>query len=103
MLNKVFLLVFVIPGICFAQIDAGNRFMLAQSYIQAAQFGKAKPILEQLHESQPGNYEYFQALNDVYTQSKDYDASIALIEDRINISSPDINRNGMLGTTYYLT
>lgn len=102
MLNKVFLLVFVIPGICFAQIDAGNRFMLAQSYIQAAQFGKAKPILEQLHESQPGNYEYFQALNDVYTQSKDYDASIALIEDRINISSPDINLDGMLGTTYYL-
>jgi len=58
MLKKVFLLIFIISGICFAQIDAGNRFMLAQSYIQIAQFEKAKPILEELHKGEPGNYEY---------------------------------------------
>jgi tetratricopeptide (TPR) repeat protein len=102
MLKKVFLLLLIVPGICFAQIDAGNQFRLAQTYIQIAQFEKAKPILEQLHKTQPDNYEYFQSLNEVYTQLKDYDASIALIEDRINISNPDVNLYGMLGTTYYL-
>jgi tetratricopeptide (TPR) repeat protein len=102
MLKKVFLVIFVISEICFAQIDAGNRFMLAQSYIQIAQFEKAKPILEELHKGEPGNYEYFQALNNDYTQLKDYDASIVLIEDRMNISNSDINLYGMLGTTYYL-
>jgi len=41
-------------------------------------------------------------LNNDYTQLKDYDASIVLIEDRMNISNSDINLYGMLGTTYYL-
>jgi tetratricopeptide (TPR) repeat protein len=102
MTAKFFLLLFIISGISFAQVDAGNKFMLAQSYIQAGQFEKAKPVLEELYRGDPGNYEYFQVLNDVYTQMKDYDASIVLIEDRINISNPDINLYGMLGTTYYL-
>lgn len=65
-------------------------------------YAKAQPILEELYKNQPGNYEYFNSLNQVYTQLKDYDASIALIEDRIKMSSPDINLYGMLGTTYYM-
>jgi tetratricopeptide (TPR) repeat protein len=102
MLKKIFLLIFLTAGICLAQVDANNRFMLAQSYIQANQFDKARPILEELHRNQPGNFEYFQSLNDVYNQLKNYDASIALIQDRMNISNQDINLYGMLGTTYYL-
>jgi tetratricopeptide (TPR) repeat protein len=102
MLKKVFLLILAVSGISFAQMDAGNRFILSQNYMQAGQLEKAKPVLEELYKSQPGNYEYFQALNNVYTQLKNYDASIALIEDRMNISNQDINLYGMLGTTYYL-
>lgn len=89
-------------GLSFAQIDASNQYMLAQSYVQASMFDKAKPILEELYKTQQGNYEYFNALNQVYTQLKDYDASIALIEDKLKTSSQDINLYGMLGSTYYL-
>lgn len=102
MLKKVFLLIIAVSGISFAQMDAGNRFILSQNYMQAGQLEKAKPVLEELYKGQPGNYEYFQALNTVYTQLKDYDASIVLIEDRMNNSNQDINLYGMLGTTYYL-
>jgi predicted negative regulator of RcsB-dependent stress response len=101
-MNKIFLSVILISGICFAQFEDNNKFMLAQSYIQVAQYEKAKTLLEELHKSQPGNYEYFQALNDVYSQLKSYDASIALIEGRMSISNPDINLYGLLGTAYYL-
>jgi tetratricopeptide (TPR) repeat protein len=102
MMNKVLLIIFLISTISFAQNEAANKFMLAQSYVQLAQFEKAKPILEELHKSEPGNIEYFQALNDVYIQLKAYDASIALIEERMSISNLDINLYGMLGSTYYL-
>ncbi len=102
MLMKFFALIFFISSFALAQIDPSNQYMLAQSYVQAAMFEKAKPILEELYHNQPGNYEYFRALNEVYIQLKDYDASIALIEDKLKISSQDINLYGMLGSTYYL-
>ncbi len=76
--------------------------MLAQAYVQSAQFEKARPILEELYKSQPNNYEYFSSLENVYTQLKNYDAAIALIESKIGQNSQDINLYGMLGTEYYL-
>ena len=104
MIKKVFPLVFFISSLLSAQqlSNDNNQYMLAQNYIQAGMYAKAQPILEELYKNQPGNYEYFNSLNQVYTQLKDYDASIALIEDRIKMSSPDINLYGMLGTTYYM-
>ena len=104
MIKKVFTLVFFISTLlCAQQIsDQNNQYMLAQNYIQESMYAKAQPILEKLYKENPANYEYFNSLNQVYTQLKDYDASIALIEDRIKISQPDINLYGMLGTTYYM-
>ena len=104
MIKKVFPLVFFISSLLGAQqlSNDNNQYILAQNYIQAGMYAKAQPILEELYKNQPGNYEYFNSLNQVYTQLKDYDASIALIEDRIKMSSPDINLYGMLGTTYYM-
>ncbi len=102
MLKKIFAAIVFISSFALAQIDQSNQYMLAQSYVQAAMYEKAKPILENLYHNQPGNYEYFRSLNEVYTQLKDYDASIALIEDKLKTSSQDINLYGMLGSTYYL-
>ncbi len=102
MTKKIFIIIFFTAGLCLAQIDENNQYMLAQSYVQAAMFDKAKPILEELYKNNPGNYEYFQSLNLVYTQLKDYDSSISLLEDQIRNSPQDINLYGMLGTTYYL-
>ena len=101
-MKKIFIFILFTASLSFAQIDASNQYMLAQSYVQAAMYEKAKPILEELYHNQPENYEYFRTLNDVYTQLKDYDASIALIEDKLKTSPQDINLYGMLGSTYYL-
>ena len=104
MIKRIFSIVFFITALLSAQqiSDENNQYMLAQSYIQAAQYQKALPIVERLYKSQPSNYEYFSSLNNIYTQLKDYDASIALIEDRMKISNTDINLYGMLGSTYYI-
>lgn len=104
MIKKILFIGFIVSTVLSAQqiYDESNQYLLAQSYIQAAQYQKALPIMESLYKSQPSNYEYFNALNNVYTQLKDYDASIALIEDRMKISNADINLYGMLGSTYYL-
>ena len=104
MIKKIFLVVLFITALLSAQSisDENNQYMLAQNYIQSGMYAKAEPILQKLYKEQPGNYEYFSSLNKVYTQLKDYDASIALIEDKMKLSQPDINLYGMLGTTYYI-
>lgn len=104
MRKKLFVIFIVLPIIVFAQTadELNTQFMLAQNYIQEAQFEKALPILTNLYHSQPSNYEYFQTLNQTYIQLKNYDASIALIEDKIANIPGDINLVGLLGTSYYL-
>ncbi|MHB1686702.1 MAG: tetratricopeptide repeat protein [Ignavibacteriaceae bacterium] len=104
MRKNLFLIFLFFPAILLAQVggELNNQFMLAQNYIQAGQLEKARPILENLYRLQPSNYEYFQTLNQTYIQLKNYDASIALIEERINGSPGDINLFGLLGTSYYL-
>ncbi len=104
MRKKLFVIFIVLPIIVFAQTadELNTQYMLAQNYIQEAQFEKALPILVNLYHSQPSNYEYFQTLNQTYIQLKNYDASIALIEDKIAYLPGDINLVGLLGTSYYL-
>ncbi len=102
MIRNIFLIILISGGYLFSQVDESNQFMLAQAYTQSAQFEKAKPILEELYKNQPNNYEYFSSLENVYTQLKNYDAAIALIESKIGQNSQDINLYGMLGTEYYL-
>ena len=104
MRKKLFVIFIVLPIIVFAQTadELNTQYMLAQNYIQEAQFEKALPILVNLYHSQPSNYEYFQTLNQTYIQLKNYDASIALIEDKITYLPGDINLVGLLGTSYYL-
>lgn len=102
MLRKIFLIILFSFACLFAQVNENNQFMLVQAYINSAQYEKAKPIMEELYNSQPNNYEYFTSLNKVYTELKDYDASIALIESKLNQNRGDINLYGMLGTEYYL-
>ncbi len=103
MIKKLSIILVFVSSILFAQNfdELNNQFMLAQSYIQSGQLEKALPVMEKLYNDQPSNYEYFQTLNQLYIQLKKYDASISLIEGRINNSIKDINLIGLLGTTYY--
>jgi len=101
MLKKIFLpLIFI--SITFAQQDLMNRYMLGQNFEQSGEFEKAKQIYEELYNRQPANFQFFDALNRVYIQLKDYDNSIKIIEQRLNLNPLDINLYGLLGKTYYL-
>ncbi len=104
MLKKLLIFLILFSALIFPQNvqDYNNRFMLAQNYEGAGEFVKAKSIYEDLYNSQPDNILFFEALNRIYTQLKEYDLSIKIIENRINNYQSDVNLYGLLGTSYYL-
>lgn len=78
-----------------------NQFMLAESYEQQGNLGKAVEIVEGLNKKDPTNIQFFNKLNSLYLQLKKYDESVLLIESRIKLVPQDVNLYGMLGSTYY--
>lgn len=101
---KVFLLfLFIFQFALVSQSpDLNNRFMLAQSYEQMGDFEKAKTLYEELFKIQPFNISFFNSLNKIYLQLKEYEKSIEIISKRINDTPDDINLIGNLGITYHL-
>lgn len=97
-----FLIIFCVE--LAAQIDSNieNKFRLAQSYEQTAQFDKAESIYRELISQQKWNYQFFDALNRILIKQKKYSESIQLLEDRLKQTPQDINLYGMLGSTYYM-
>jgi len=97
------LLIFAAINSNFAQsrYDFANKQRLAQSYLNARQFDKAKSIFEYLDKIQPLNSYVITSLNRVYIQLKEYDNSIKLLKSKIALSPQNINYYGLLGTTYY--
>jgi tetratricopeptide (TPR) repeat protein len=102
MIKKLFPIFFLFLPVLFAQQDITNRYILGQSYEQAGDFERAKQIYEEIFKKMPANHQFFDALNRVYIQLKEYDNSIKIIEDRLKINDADVNLHGMLGKTYYL-
>jgi tetratricopeptide (TPR) repeat protein len=79
-----------------------QRYMLGQGYLQAGQLEKAKSIYEELYNQHQDNFQYFEALNNVYLQLKDYNGSVNIIQQRMQKFTADANMYGLLGSTYYL-
>ena len=105
MLKKT-LILFVLPlFICTAQVKdkTNSLYLLGQSYMRGAQYKNAKDIFENIYKQRPGNYQYFQSLNQSYLQLKMYKSSLNLINQRLVNTPNDINLYGMLGSTYYLS
>lgn len=98
-LTYIFLLVISSAG---QTTEILNRFRLAQSYEQAGDLKKAESIYQELYTKQPLNFQFFDALNRLYIQQKQYDKSIFIIEERIKQSPMDINLYGLLGSAHYL-
>lgn len=68
-----------------------ERFQLAESFIQAGQYDRAIPLLEELVRSAPQTHVFYERLRDAYEQVKRYDAAIALVEQRAsNTASPEV-------------
>lgn len=101
-LYKILIILLVLPVLSYAQVNLENRFRLGQNYELTGELEKAKTIYKELLEVQPWNQRYIQALNDIYLQLKDYNASAALFENILSQRQNDINAYGMLGTTYFI-
>lgn len=102
MLKRFLLIIILLSLTVYSQQDIMNRFMLGKNFEQSGEFEKAKQIFEELYREQPVNFQYFDALNRVYIQLKEYDNSIKIIKDRLETNKADINLYGQLGKTYYL-
>ncbi len=104
MIKKLLTLFMLVSAVSFAQNQTpfNTKFMLAQSYVQAGEYQRSKPILEELYKNRPDNYQIFEALNTTYQNLKEYDSSIKLINEKISESPNNINYYGMLGQTYYM-
>jgi tetratricopeptide (TPR) repeat protein len=104
MYKKLFVFLIVITGFISAQNNNTlvQRYMLGQGYLNAGQLEKAKSVYEDLYNQNPDNFQYFEALNNVYLQLKDYQGSVRIIQERMQKILPDANMYGLLGSTYYL-
>ncbi|MGH2569349.1 MAG: tetratricopeptide repeat protein [Bacteroidota bacterium] len=93
----------LLPRSLYAQ-QTDAKYRLAQSYEQQGEWVRARPLYESLYQSDPKNYLYFDGLRRAYTQLKQYEAAIALVQQRLG-SNPGENENlrAILGSLYYQT
>ncbi len=102
MYAKIYFILFFFQFIVFAQTnDDNNRFMLAQNFEQAGEFARAKQIYQELYNRNPGFYLYFESLNRMFVQLKEYPASESLLINELKRKPDDINLIILLGKTYY--
>ncbi len=59
------------------------RFQLAESFIRAAQFTRAIPLLEDLYDQKPETYVFYERLRQAYENVKRYDDAISLVDHKI--------------------
>jgi len=104
MLLRILTLLFICSILLIAQtnIDLINRSRLAESYENAGDLKKAAELYEELVLLDPSNNLYFESLNRIYVQLKNYSASINLLESALSQKPKDVNLYGLLGSTYYL-
>ncbi|HEY6952130.1 MAG TPA: tetratricopeptide repeat protein, partial [Bacteroidota bacterium] len=81
--------------------DASLNLRLAQSLEQAGDWERAIALYEGLYRSDPDNYVYFDGLRRGYTQLREYDKAIRLVERRLIAQPSDILLRASLGGLYY--
>ncbi|NNG26444.1 MAG: tetratricopeptide repeat protein, partial [Ignavibacteriaceae bacterium] len=79
-----------------------TKFALAENLERVGEYEDALKLFEELYLGEPSNTQYFNALQRVHLQLKNYAASIDLLEKRILEKPDDISVYGMLGSTYYI-
>ncbi len=75
------------------EVDSSEvgRFQLAESLLQAGQFDRAIPMLEDLLASSPGTHVFYERLRQAYEEVKRYNEAIALVERQMaRASSPEV-------------
>ena len=71
------------------QIDSTlvARYQLAESYLRAGQFDRAITLLEDLYETSPTTFVFYEKLKEAHESLKQYDEAIALVDARIKTES----------------
>lgn len=77
------------------------RLKLAQSFEQAGDWERAASLYESLYQSDPSNYVYFDGLRRSYTNLKQYEKAIALVEQRLELQPNDFPLKAALAGLYY--
>lgn len=96
------LVVFVPVATALAQDqDAAVRLRLAQGFEQSGDWERAALMYEQLLAGDPQNYVLFDGLRRSYTQLKQYEKAIHLLQQRLVIQPGDINLLAILGGLYF--
>lgn len=82
-------------------IDAAAKLRLAQNFEQAGEWGRAVALYEALLEKDPQNYMYFDGLRRGYTQLKEYEKAIRIVQTRLDLQPSDIGLLSILGGLFY--
>tara|TARA_R110000868_G_scaffold378658_6_gene644199 strand:+ start:1856 stop:3751 length:1896 start_codon:yes stop_codon:yes gene_type:complete len=83
-----------------AQVN--SQFQIANRLIQQQRYEDALPILEQITNQEPEVFLFFDRLIECYTQLKQYDTAINLIESNIRKGRDVGQSNILLGELYHL-
>ncbi len=104
MLIKTVTLIIIIFSSVTAQVknDDYTKYVLAENLERAGQYEEALKLFEELYLSDSSKIEYFNGLNRLYLQLKNFAASVNLLEKRILEYPNDISTYGNLGSTYYI-
>ncbi|MEM1126943.1 MAG: tetratricopeptide repeat protein [Bacteroidota bacterium] len=77
------------------------KYRLAESYVRAGQFDRGINLLEDLYETSPSTYAFYDKLKEAYENVKRYDDAIALVGDRLE-RGPDPVLMAEQGRLHYL-
>jgi tetratricopeptide (TPR) repeat protein len=81
--------------------DLGAKFRLAQGYEQAGDYERAADLYRELLVRDPSNVVFFDGLQRVLLQLKQYDEAVQRIQARLTSNPSDLNLRAQLGTVYY--
>jgi tetratricopeptide (TPR) repeat protein len=83
------------------EVDLAAKLRLAQGFEQIGDWERAAPIYELLHEAAPQNYVFYDGLRRCYTQMKQYEKAIDLVQRQLVLQPRDENLLSVLGGLYY--
>ena len=90
-LTKLFIFGLLFSLLSTAAFAQSNRdYQIAVRMMQQQQYAEALPLLEELHESNPDNFEYADRFIDCLTQLKQYDRALTVVKTFTD--QPEVNQ-----------
>ena len=78
------------------------RYQLAESYLRAGQFDRAITLLEDLYETSPSTFVFYEKLKEAHESMKQYDEAILLVEQRMKLESVPVQLTAEKARLYFL-